>query len=528
MLLLARTSLFSASRAAQNLKYATHDGRHLLAAVLHCEDLADFQHHITIAKTQHRSNTPFVSLTIPDLSDEPRDPYAVIRAIQDSLAEAFPEQPSLTLLHGPPSEDVRLHGHALVEHLDTNGPCSIRSYRTRFNAALRRVRGAAFPPYVGTRNPDFGGLSRDDTYSFIEWLRFQGFSDDIDNAGTPLQIAQTLAYYRLSRVPSDSGYAIRDDSSPEHLHIKAYRCKLSDGDLLKRFGTTVLPIVPPPADTRSFYKERSSKYSVELHSLHDEARTRWQSEFGNAIDAQESAIRDTYRNVYHHREGATGHILKVTGLARTPRNLAAASRYLAERIRAARAADIRDLHEAYPRQPGKRISDWLKQLYQGNPEPLADIPGALLRPGHGTGHRVRLGPLDRELYDENDVVIAHENYGEQKPGVQLRHFDALRSISDVRAIYVKHGYAEQAQAHVLDPNVEIIERPPRAIPPGIQAALERQGRLPTWLWSRVDMADPTELEGDDALEFEPEETERYRSLNRRGRTPGQTTRKLKR
>jgi hypothetical protein len=465
-----------------------------------------------IIRAEHHPKA-FASFLLADFTKGTPSPYTSARTIADILGESETCKRAVFLVHGPPVEPVNIHAHVVV-HAPGVRDCDMLSdlLRTLDHHDMRvKLNGRAYR--------DYRKLEREDDYAFGEWLDRCGFTEAITEADTLHDVADTLNRFSIRRAPYREGYTLVDASVPDGVAVKASRFGLSANQLLARYGNAELPH-SFIGSSRSFFDERHFKYPAELRELHAAARSTWESDVAPLVDTDREAVF-AERSARHNSRVSVGKaLLRYAEIPSTPENIAAAVSVTQRDSRREVTRRLRAIDEAYPPQPARRVGDWLRQLYEDRPAPVATAPGAGLAPL--PGQRLVEG-VDMELYDDRGILIAHQD----AQGVELRTLEANVTLRGATAIVAHYNLEAEDIPERLRALELAFAAPPPEPPPAVQRAVDRAAphelnqrfffSASTDLDEAADWDDTDELERDEDLELEAQQRRRRRGLDERRR-----------
>jgi hypothetical protein len=366
---------------------------------------------------------------------------------------------ALFVVHGPPAEPTNLHAHVVAY----SGSASADAIRRDILTALNTENLLAPSPFAGP--PRNRKTERDDGYGFAEWLDRCGFYDSILEAATPRDVADTLAAFSVAREPFGRGYVLRDRSAASGVAVKASSFDLSDDTLIARFGS---PTLPPARDTtprRGYAEERSTKYPEELYEAHADAATAWDRDIAHRLAADRRAVFAESLSRRNRRDSLARGVLAYADLPADHANLDAARRLVYRDTDRYVERELRGIEERYPAKPARRIGDWLRQLHDYQPAPVASAPGAALAPK--PGQRID-DDVDRNLYDEDGIIIAHEDAN----GVELRTLEADVTLRNAREIVLNYRLESADIPARYDTLEQRFADAPAGPPPDVEAILD--------------------------------------------------------
>ena len=406
----------SAGSARSQARYGVKDGRHLLVGTVGIRSTADMDDLMR----SHRHGRPFAAFLLSDLSDAPGSAYAFAKATSRALHATKTASTALFIVHGPPAEPTNLHAHVVAY----TGGASEAQVRRDLLATFNEHGLLARSPFSGP--PRNRKTERDDDYGFGEWLDRCGFYDAILAAPTPQHVADALAAFDVAREPYALGFILRDRSAASGVAVKASSFDLSDASLQARFGTAEVPRSRTAA-ARSYTDERDTKYPIELHEAHTEARATWENEIADLVAADRSKVFAESLSRRNRRDSLARGLLTVAGLPKDAANLDAARRLVYRDTDRYVERGLRAIEEHYPAKPARRVGDWLRQIHDFRPTAVATAPGARLSPHRG--QRIA-DDVDRDLYDEDGIIVAHED----ATGVELRTLEANVALEHAQEI----------------------------------------------------------------------------------------------
>lgn len=347
-----------------------------------------------------REGKPFLRMSVSLAERTGYPTSAVWPLFKDFLDRITPPGcAALAVIHGPPQEPTNLHAHVIVQRTGRSEGVTPTERRRiiRATADLRDDYDLGDPHY--RLDSRYTRIERGDDHSFYAWCHLQGVATLRTSCGSLDEVYDRLDALGLHYTYDEHGGTITDVSTDRPWRLRAVAVNLSPNALRASYGD--LHPHTPRRDRiqRSYATERHDRYGPDLVARHREEREAWAAQHAAARAAAVRTAREAGTRATHYATAFADYLAGKYNLTIPTDLKETASRATRAMLQGYRARLERVASDAFPPRPERRIGDWLKQLYVGDPVPPATATGVVLDEPKLAQWNAYEG-TDLELYDE--------------------------------------------------------------------------------------------------------------------------------